>query len=277
VTLLIYRLISVYIILSLTALLATLPVTPFAHKLPITFYIVLTLIGIAAAAYNTLDFPFTPEAAFKTAYWQQANLQTGNSTVVLTGVRPYLQRVLQEVPSIDYESISWGKGPAPGLSTAEFSSLAPRSLPNLALSKWVNVEVEKTGMSSLLIKISGRDTRACRLVFEGGYNVSQVLVRGSNRDGYELPSSVPVKHVNLWKRTWNGTWEVEVELMAMGSLENPGLELAEVLRGRASCVWSDRADGKIPALDELYVFFPTWATMTAWGSGLVEGWKEFSI
>jgi hypothetical protein len=145
------------------------------------------------------------------------------------------------------------------------------------MSEWVDLKIERTGMSGLLIKISGQDTRACRLSFEGGYNVSQVLVRGSNRDGYELPSPVPVKHVNLWKRTWNGTWEVEVEMMATGSLEDPVLELAEVLRGRASCIWSDRTNGRIPSLDELFVFFPPWATLTAFGSGLVEGWKEFSI
>ena len=266
-----------YAIVSLTALLAILPVAPFAHKLPSTFYIVLALIGILAVIYNTLSFPFTPQSAFKTAYWQQADLQGGNSTVTLTGVQPYLGHVLKEVPSVDYDGVSWRKGPERGLTSAQFPSVAPRSFPNLPMSKWMDIEVERTGMSSLLIRISGKDTRACRLRFHGGYNVSQVLVRGSNRDGYELPSPAPVKNVDLWKRTWNGTWEVELELAAPSSSRDPAIDTAEILRGRASCIWSDRTNGRIPTLDELYVFSPTWATMTAWETGLVEGWKEFSV
>ena len=263
--------------MSLTALFVVLPIAPFAHKLPLTFFIVLAVIGIAAAAYNTLEFPFTPDVAYKARFWQTADLQAGNSTIALTGVRPYLQQVLREVPTVENDDISWEKAKVAGVSTATFPALVPRSVPHVNMTKWMDIEVEKTGLSSVLIRLSGQETRACRLSFEGGYNVSQVLVRGSNRDGYELPSSVPVKHVNLWKRTWNSTWEVEVELMAMSSLEAPVHEIAEVLRGKASCIWSDRTDGRIPALDELYVFFPTWATMTAWGSGLVEGWKEFTV
>ncbi|KIM32383.1 hypothetical protein M408DRAFT_218052 [Serendipita vermifera MAFF 305830] len=267
----------VYMFLSITALLFALPVAPFAHKLPVTFFIVLAVVGLATAAYNTFEFPFAQGGAYKVVFWQSADLQAGNSTVSLTGVGPYLKQALRDVSPVEYDDVTWEKGPVSGVSTAKFPALAPRSVPTLNMAKWMNIEVEKTGISSALIRISGQETRACRLSFEGGYNVSQVLVRGSNRDGYELPSPVPVKHVNLWKRTWNATWEVEVELTATGSSNVPLHQTAEVLRGKASCIWADRNDGRIPALDQLYVFLPPWATMTAWGSGLVEGWKDFTI
>lgn len=263
--------------MSLTSLLLVLPVAPFAHKLPVTFFAVLAVAGIATAAYNTLEFPFTPDAAYKAAFWQTADLQAGNSTITLRGVRPYLQQVLREVPTVEYDDITWGKWAIPGVNTANFPALVPRSVPHVNMAKWMDIQVEKTGLSSVLVRISGQETRSCRLSFQGGYNVSQALVRGSNRDGYEMPSRVPVTQIDLWSRTWNATWEVEVELMAMNSLDTAVHQMAEVLRGKASCIWSDRTDGRIPALDELYVFLPTWATLTAGRSGLVEGWKGFSI
>jgi hypothetical protein len=222
-----------------------------------------------------LVFPFTPEDAYKTLYRQSANLEAGNSTITLIGVRPYLQRALKQVASVDYDAIEWTSAGIPGLAEAKFAGLVPRSVPDEPMSNWVNVTLEKTSPSSILLRISGLDTRACRLVFEGGYNVSQVVVRGQNTEGYNLPSAFPIKTLNLWSRTWKRTWEVDVELAALGSSENS--DNANILTGKALCLWSDRAGGRIPALDDLYVRFPTWVTMAAWRGGLVEGWKSFGI
>ncbi|CAG8604049.1 3297_t:CDS:2 [Acaulospora colombiana] len=265
----------VYIIITGSILLTLLPITPFAHKLHPSVFAALLLLGIATTAYSSLEFPFTPENSFKTLYWQSADLNAGNSTITLLGVRPYLQRVLKQVGSIDYDKVEWRKANISGLAEAKFTGLVPRSVPDEKMSNWVNVTLERSSPSSVLLRISGVDTRACRLYFDGGYNVSQVVVRGQNTDGYDLPSSFPIKTVNLWSRSWSRTWEVDIELAALGSSETPSN--ANVLTGRASCVWSDRAKGKVPALDDLYVRFPTWATMTAWRGGLVEGWKSFSI
>ncbi|PVF98565.1 Zn-dependent exopeptidase [Serendipita vermifera] len=265
----------VYIIITASVLLTLLPITPFAHKLHPSIFAVLLLLGIATMAYNSLIFPFTPENGFKAVYWQSADLDAGNSTITLLGVRPYLQRVLKQVGSVDYDSIEWRKSNISGLAEAQFKGLVPRSVPDEKMSNWVNVTLERSGSSSILLRISGVDTRGCRLEFDGGYNVSQVVVRGQNTAGYVLPASFPIKTVNLWSRSWSRTWEVEIELAALGSSEAP--YNAKVLTGKALCLWSDRAKGKVPALDDLYVRFPTWATMTAWRGGLVEGWKSFSI
>jgi hypothetical protein len=262
----------VYSIISLTVLLAIIPLVPFAHKLPLTFYFTLLVIGLATTIYTTLDFPFTPNSTFKSMFMQTVDLKTENNTVTLTGLYSHMQQVLKEIPSIEYDQIVWSDFKRPGVYSAEFAGLAPRSVPNKNMADWLDVSIEKTGISSALIRVSGRDTRACRLEFNRGYNVSQAVVRGSNMHGYPLPAPAPIKYVNLWRRTWNASWEVEVELTA-GDAPNS----FSVLEGKASCIWSDRSDGKIPALDELYVFYPTWASMSAWETGLVEGWKTFSI
>ena len=265
---------TVYSIISLTVLLAIIPLVPFAHKLPLTFYFALLVIGLVTAIYTTLDFPFTPNSAFKSLFMQTVDLTTENSTVTLIGLQPYLQEVLKENPSIEYDQIVWSQLERLGGWSAEFAGLAPRSVPDKNMVDWLDVSIEKTGISSALIRISGQETRACSLEFERGYNVSQAVVRGSNMHGYPLPASTPIKYVNLWRRTWNPTWEVEVELTAGDA---SGTSNFSILEGKASCIWSDRSDGRIPALDELYVFYPTWATMVAWETGLVEGWKTFRI
>jgi hypothetical protein len=262
----------VYLIISLTVLLAIIPLVPFAHKLPPTFYFTLLIIGLATAIYTSLDFPFTPNSAFKSMFMQTVDLKTENNTVILTGLHHHLQQVLKENPSIEYDQIVWSKSERLGVYSAEFAGLAPRSVPDKNMADWLDVSIEKTGISSALIRVSGRDTRACRLEFERGYNVSQAVVRGSNTHGYPLPAPNPINYVNLWRRTWHAAWQVEVELTASGVSDS-----LSVLEGKASCIWSDRSDGRIPALDELYVFYPTWASISARGTGLVEGWKTFSL
>lgn len=263
---------QVYSIIALTVLLTIIPLTPFAHKLPLTFFFTILVIGLATAIYTTFDFPFAPNAAFRMMFKQSIDLESQNTNVTLTGLRPQLQQVLKEIPSINYDQITWTPYRRTGVYSAEFAALTPRSVPKIKMADWVNITTKKTGISSALIRVSGQDTRACRLEFERGYNVSQAVVRGSSLHDFPLPASTPVKHVNLWRRRgWNGTWEVEVEFTAGEASYSP------ILDGKVSCIWSDRSDGKIPALDELYVFFPTWATMSAWPGGLVEGWKRFSI
>lgn len=274
---------TVYLIVSAVIFLIVLPIAPFAHKISPIFYGVLVLVGISAFAYNTLQFPFSPNAAFKVFFWQTTDLNAGNSTIMLTGLEHYLRQVLEEVPSIDFDSIDWigSSSPSPsapriaGLIQAQYEGLAPRSNPEIPMSDWIDASFKKTSMTSIRARISGSNTRACRLYLDGGYNVPQVVIRGADQTGYELPSSEPVKLVELWRRGWNGTWEVDLELMGPGS--SAPLDTTDVLQGRVSCIWSDREQGKIPALDDLFVFFPTWATMTAMRGGLVEGWKSFSV
>ncbi|KAG8834684.1 hypothetical protein FRC17_007769 [Serendipita sp. 399] len=267
----------VYAFVSLAAMLAILPISPFAHKLPLAFYVTLLIIGIVTATYTTLSPPFTPESPLKAWFWQSTDLDAENSTVTLAGVRPHLQRAIQEVYSIDYDTVKWVQSPRPGLDVAQFPAILPRSVPGRPMTDWVNITLEKTSSLSVTARISGINTRSCRLSFEGGYNVSQAVVRGSNEGGYELPAPRPLKNIGLWSRNWNKTWVVDIDLVAPGSSEVGQNVTVEILQGKASCLWSDRANGKIPALDELYVSFPTWATLTAVSGGLVEGWKSFSV
>ncbi|CAG7854086.1 Vacuolar membrane protease {ECO:0000250/UniProtKB:P38244} {ECO:0000305}; AltName: Full=FXNA-related family protease 1 {ECO:0000250/UniProtKB:P38244} [Serendipita indica DSM 11827] len=269
----------VYALISLSVMLAILPIAPFAHKLPVTFYLVLLVIGIATAAYTSFVFPFTSESPLKVFFGQTVDLDQGNSTVTLAGVRPYLDRVFRELPTIDSSNITWSKGPVSGIQIAGFPGLAPRSVPNTPMADWVHVTLNKTSLSSASITVMGNNTRACRVSFEGGYNVAQAVVRGSNTKDLQLPSPHPLKQVNLWSRTWNATWVVDVDFMAPSTEEQSmqSATAAKVLSGKVSCIWSERTNGRIPALDELYVFFPMWATISAGRAGLVEGWKSFSV
>jgi hypothetical protein len=72
--------------------------------------------------------------------------------------------------------------------------------------------------------------------------------------------------LRLWSRTYDREFQVDF-----------GWDGGKHLSGRVGCVWDEHISGRIPALDEVVAYLPTWATVTKYTSGLVEVTKSFKI
>lgn len=256
-------LLIVYLFASVVVWLIIIPLSPFAHRLPTLFYVALALIGVISTVYCAFIFPFSSDATFKAYFWQTIDLDSSNSTVALVGVKPGLRQIISNIPSADEKNTVWNLTVYPGLAAVSYSGPKPNSVPNIPLQHWLNITFETVGNSSTVAHITARDTRACRLQFENRpFNVI-VLESGGSLD--DRTSEEPIKRLDLWSRTWDGEWKVDVKGVASGEL-----------KGRVSCIWSEYLKGRIPALEEVSEHLPPWAALTALRGGLVEGSKSFS-
>jgi len=116
--------------------------------------------------------------------------------------------------------------------------------------------------------VHGRNTRACKLVFDTP--VSDFRVDGSAPVDKRF-APVPeggAQEIRLWSRTWDRTWTVDVRWEAD----------AANMTGKVACEWSDANEvGAIPAFDEARHYAPEWVAITKLADGLVEGFKKFAI
>ncbi|KAG8872471.1 hypothetical protein FRB98_009577, partial [Tulasnella sp. 332] len=119
------------------------------------------------------------------------------------------------------------------------------------------------------ITIKGANSRACRIYFD--HPVTSVRVVGGNtklQTGYTMPPD-GINEVRLWSRTWDRTFEVDVGW--------EGKVRSEVVSGRVACEWAEMRAERIPALDEIVSFLPTWAVVSKLNDGLVEGVRKFEM
>lgn len=163
---------------------------------------------------------------------------------------------------------------------------------------WFAGNVTRVSSETVRVVLGGRNTRNCRIYLDGlaavGYIVRGGVGEGKMQDGYEVGED-GVKDVRLWSRTWGREWVVDVNFG--GRAEGEGR-----IKGRVACEWAEyesatvgvygidadtatktgheetrRKSGKIPALEEVLMFLPGWATITKLSDGLVEVWSPFEV
>jgi hypothetical protein len=228
--------------------------------------------------------------------------------VTLTGVAPYVEkRLIPELPS------TWGKvlnctrddlrGPgltgctwesellaspgrkdhwhSPSMDKASLDTKAlVTSAPATSTKDWLEYSAERTGNTSVRIRLAGTNSRACRVYFDSR-PVSSFRVHGANPDfqpSFPLPAE-GVNQVNLWSRTWARKFVVDAEWkLEAGDTEG--------VKGRVACEWAEYesgsaggggSGGRIPALEEVLAFLPRWALATKRMEGLVEAWTTFEV
>ena len=272
----------VYIVMALFSVLILSPILPFLHRFPWHIPTFLLLVLVGTLVYNLLAFPFSVNNRLKLFFQQELDLDTGNNTVSLIGLDPFVQQAIESLPSsagqvLQCESASPGKR-----LKCCWVGLAPKvvhvhtKLPSKTQFKtWVNYNVSRVAReNSARFTIMGRNTRACKLTFDSP--ISDFTVRGSAPNDKRFPT-VPEggsKEIRLWSRTWNRAWVVDVKWEGQGDQEGEIVELA----GKVVCLWSDdNKEGVIPALDEVRHFAPEWVAVTKAGDGLVEGYKKFKV
>ena len=255
------------------------PMVPMIHRFSWHIPIFLLLVLGGTLAYNLLAFPFSAQNRVKLYFQQQIDLEHGNNTVSLLGLQPFVEAAITNIPSAagqhvecmsveNRERCAW-IGPTPqvaGNSEYVYSRAPYRSWLNYNAS----ITNEYKSTSTAQFRISGKNTRACKLVFDTP--ITTLHVHGQSPEDKRLPP-VPEqgsKEVRLWSRTWNRTWTVDV---TWDSKEH-GRNLA----GKAVCLWSDvNQQGVIPAFDEVAHYVPVWAAITKAADGLVEGYKSFNV
>jgi hypothetical protein len=268
---------TVYLFISALTVLLLAPVTPFIHRLTLFLPSILFLIFVGTLLYTLLAFPFSDNARLKVYFIQSVNLDTGINNVSLTGLPPFVDKIIASIPSSAGQKIDCGppdytarsglhkcswSGPPPNVLLDPPKNLPPH------YDTWMNFTATRSesNKTSARFHLYGANTRACRLLFDSP--VSNFSVKGYATDP-RFPSigSKGCKAIRLWTREWGGSWDVTVDWEGSGGLD-----------GRVVCLWSDANDpAAIPAYQEVLRYMPRWSTVTKLSDGLVEGWRDFKV
>lgn len=302
----------VYLLIAATSVLLLLPLTPFIHRITYHIPTLLFFIFIGTMIYNLVAFPFSRVARLKVFFLQQLDLDNGNNTVALTGLSPYLEDIVSQLPSAsangyhcagpDYafwafraglDSCSW-TGQAPNVVPTAYTPHRPNmpypnSTVSLALARrqaqaakyatWLDFNITRpasntTTRRDYVFDIRGANTRACRLYFSAPFANLSISNAGAKAKVMEPGrSSDDEQRVYLYSRDWDAQWRVNVTFDA-------GVEKAHDggVQGKVMCVWSDANQvGTIPAFDEVKHYMPVWSAVTKNSDGLVEGYKRFAL
>ncbi|KAI4188176.1 MAG: hypothetical protein L6R41_002301 [Letrouitia leprolyta] len=293
-----------YISIALFTILLLIPVSPFIHRYTYHVPTFLFLVFVGTLIYNLLAFPFSSNHRLKVYFDQHVDLDTGINTVSLTGINdgPYLRDIATSLPSTSGQPITCiDSKNRQGLKTCSWHGLPPEVVPStisplrsdippqFRYADWLSYNITHGNFTrnEAHITVSGKNTRACKLLFDTP--ISDFSVKGAAPEDERFPK-VPKegsKEIRLWSRTWEKPWRVKIRWNHGGkdkvaAMPVEGLRKQERksqgLNGRVVCLWSDANEsGTIPALDEVWKYAPTWVAVSKNSDGLVEGSKGFLI
>ncbi|KAK7967684.1 peptidase family M28 [Apiospora aurea] len=254
----------VYILVGLMSVLVFTPLSPFVHRHTYHMPTVLLFVFIGTLIYNLNAFPFSPTSRMKFFFVQRLNLDTGINQVCLAGVESsFMDDIVGSLPSTaGKEIVKQASSARSDLTEYSWNGIAPQVVPTngtlppeKTYSQWLSLNVTRAkGQNSASIRVSGRNTRSCRIFFDRP--VDDIVVKG------------------LWSREWTRPWDVTFSWKSSKG-KNVG---EEGMVGRVVCLWNDQDERTaIPALKEIRRFAPDWSTVTKMGDGLVEGYKSFMV
>ena len=277
----------IYLLIAVLTAVMFAPLGPFLHRYTYHIPMFLFLVFAGTTIYNLTAFPFSESNRLKLYFLQQVDLDTGINAVSLTGIgaSPFLHEAISSLPS------AAGQKPLctrsilrRDLTECNWNGLPPRVVPNthpdvppeFGYDEWLtfNATRDTDGKTEAHFKLSGKNTRACKLVFYRP--IVDFYVDGAADEGrdrrFQKASEYGSKELRLWSRTWERSWNVTVRWEAGGDNEGDGLD------GRVVCLWSDANNsGTIPAVEEAMRFAPSWVAVANNQNGLVEGSKAFLV
>lgn len=235
---------STHLLIGVFSIILLLPIGPFFHRITyhITLFFFLVLIG--TGIYNLVAFPFSPNARLKVYFQQTVDLQTGENLVHLVGHPDYIdQIVLDYIPSATKETIVCAPDTArDGLRRCSWKGAPPKTAPIVSgtvppangMTDWIFYNVTKLQDGKAKISFGGKNTRACKVLFDkpvtsievlNGHgedlrngNLSKSLMNHSKSPVKRMKSPtlgnpIPDKgtrELRLWSREWERGWDVEV-------------------------------------------------------------------
>ena len=274
----------IYLLMAVLTVVMFAPLGPFLHRYTYHIPMFLLLILAGTTIYNLTAFPFSESNRLKLYFLQRVDLDTGINDVSLTGI-PFLHEAVSSLPSAagqtplcspsslrrDLTDCTWN-----GLPPRVVPSIHPDIPPEFGFVDWLTLYATRDpgGKTEAHFYVSGKSTRACKLVFNRpivDFSVEGAADEGRDRR-FQKASEYGSKELRLWSRTWERGWNVTVRWEAGDDNEGNGLD------GRAVCLWSDANDsGTIPALEEAMRFAPSWVAVVNNQNGLVEGSKGFLV
>ena len=271
---------TLYMFMAAFTILMLSPLVPFLHRFTwhVPTFMLLVLVG--TLTYNLTAFPFSSNNRLKLFFQQEVDLDSGINTVSFEGLSPFLEDAVRSLPDGKRRFTNCGAASSDGRIACKGRGSPPRVVdlhsnlpPETQYRKWLYYNVSRTSdANKARFMISGRNTRACKILFDAP--VSGFSVHGAGPVDKRFPP-VPEagsKEIRLWSRTWDRTWTVDVEWEGQNEGKRTGME------GKVVCMWSDaNQEGVIPALDEARKYLPVWTALTKLGDGLVEGGKRFII
>jgi len=270
-----------YLLTAFFSIMFILPIAPFVHRISHHVPLVLLLVFVATLIYNLLVFPFTEDSRAKIYFQQNLNLDTGVSEVTYNGIRAYVDRVLDELPSAMGKERNCTSSVRSGLTSCAYdgSSVPPNVVPESSsgippekdFAAWISVNVTRAdGNAKARFVVDAKETKSCRMTFDK--RITTFRIKGANKPD-ERFAPIPedgLNSIGLYRRDWGTPWEVVVRWDGEGDDSSTGMD------GRLECYWADvNTPGTIPAYDEGLQYAPTWAALTKLGKGLVTGSKAF--
>ncbi|KAF8994186.1 hypothetical protein BDQ17DRAFT_1252051 [Cyathus striatus] len=292
----------IYAAAALLSAFIILPIVPFTSSIHrnVTMYALLAF--ILSTTFNLTTFPFNTDAPMKVFFQQRVQVlpQDGiRAITALTGVPYYLDKlVIPELPS------TWGKNVSRELDKDRSrtwtclweSDMLPSAGPDTALAGIgsnipLTFNATSLSSSSALVRLSGVNTRSCRVYFDNRkvtqYDVYELSSSGSFirsdrkvQSGYDIPAG-GISALRLYSRSRKHEFVVNVRW-------EPEEQEERGLKGRVACEWSEyesatremkwaELGGKIPAFEEMLESLPRWAVVTKLKDGLVEVWSDFEV
>ena len=274
---------TLYMFMAAFTMLILSPLLPFLHRFTWHVPIFMLLILVGTLIYNLTAFPFSPNNRLKLFFQQEVDLDSGNNTVTFEGLSPYVEYAVRSLPEGEVRFQNCVAASASGRFACKGHGLPPRVVdsnsnlpPETQYNSWLTYNVSRNNdTNKARIILSGRNTRACKILFDSPISNFSVQGAGPNDKRFPPVPEAGSKEIRLWSRTWNRTWAVDVEWESQGAHEG---QKKMGIQGKIVCMWSDANQlGIIPALDEARKFLPIWAAVTKLGDGLVEGGKRFII
>ncbi|KAJ7137774.1 hypothetical protein C8R44DRAFT_660823 [Mycena epipterygia] len=283
--------VTVYLAISLLVLMMVLPVVPFTFKIHSSVASLFLVVFLLSTASNLLAFPFSQEDPLKVSFKQSIFLgnisspytEITHATTTVQGLDRYVRDlILPKLPSAIGQNVVCSEGFFPVIEGCSWNStLLPSpgtysSAATVGADNWLKASVTRLGANSARFVVGAVNNRGCKLYFGNGKRIKHHHVHGSEPGMLPQFSGPPegVVDLQLWSRTWDRTFTVDVDWEGDSALE-----------GRVACEWAEYesgsigvdTSGKIPALEEVLTFLPSWATVTKMSIGLVEVWGSFSI
>jgi hypothetical protein len=254
-----------------------LPLTPFMHRITRHVPLFLFLVFVATFIYNLAAFPFSVNYRYKLYFQEVIDVDAETNVASLSGLPEYAHSVVSSIPTATIHGFECSKkSPRAGLTACEYdaSSLPPFLANGTDLKKLITVTSSKSSdEKTAKLNINVVESKMCIL------DLSEAVFGFEIKNGAPPDSrfgSIPttgLKRITLFKREWEGSWEVILQLTDEGrTLSQEPLEVT------VRCAYSDMNDEKtIPVLHELYQYMPKWAVITKAAVGLVEVKKKHVI
>ncbi|PNY26875.1 Peptide hydrolase [Tolypocladium capitatum] len=267
------------------SVLLLLPLTPFIHRVSHHVPVFLLLVFTGTLIYNLAAFPFSVNNRFKLRFLQTVDLDKGTNVVALTGLEDFVRPVIAFVPAAAGQEIKCVASEVPGLVDCLYdaSSLPPNPADGEKLESLVSVKTAKSSDGrSVNLGIDALNTRMCYIDVSDPVFGFSVEGGGARDDRFGALPADGFQHLQIWRRTWDGHWDVTLQLTdggrAAAASSASASQEVKPLEVTVRCAWDDaNKAAKIPALHELMKYMPNWAIVTKKTHGLVQVKKTYKV